>query len=123
MPVGLFKHETRTISFTLVVDDFGIKWTNKDDLDHLLNSLEKKYSMKVDMDAKQYVGIDLQWDYDKRELVCSTDEYIDTALLELQHVQPKQIHHGPSKHTPPNYGAKIQYIDERNDPQLAVKDI
>ena len=25
---GLFKHDTRDISFTLVVDDFGIKWIN-----------------------------------------------------------------------------------------------
>ena len=26
---GLFKHETRDISFTLVVDDSGIKWTKE----------------------------------------------------------------------------------------------
>ena len=123
MTVGLFKHETRDISFTLVVDDFGIKWKKKEDLDHLLNSLEKKYAMKVDMDAKQYVGIDLQWDYNKRELICSMDEYIDTALLELQHVQSKQLHHGPSKHTPPNYGATTQYVVDSNLPQLASRDI
>ena len=57
---GLFKHETRDISFTLVVDDFGIKWINKEDLNHLIQCLELKYDMKVDMDAKQYVGIDLK---------------------------------------------------------------
>ena len=57
---GLFKQSTRDISFTLVVDNLGIKWTKKDDLDYLIQSLEKKYSMKVDVEAKQYVGIDLQ---------------------------------------------------------------
>ena len=51
------------------------------------------------------------------------DEYIDTALLELQHVQSKQIHHGPSKHIPPQYGAKVQYIEDVNLPQLPPKDI
>ena len=42
---GLFKHDSRDISFTLVVDDFGIKWTKEEDLHHLINGLEKKYEM------------------------------------------------------------------------------
>ena len=50
--IGLFKHNVRDISFTLVVDDLGIKWTKKEGLDHLIQSHEKKYEMKVDMDAK-----------------------------------------------------------------------
>ena len=120
---GLFKHHNRNITFTLVVDDFGIKWTKKADLDHLLSILELKYKMKVDMDAKQYVGIDLQWDYDKRELICSMDEYIDTALLELQHITPKQVHHGPSKHVPPNYGAAIQYVEDSKASPLKPEQI
>ena len=33
---GLFLHKTRDISFTLVVDDFGIKYTNQVDVDHLV---------------------------------------------------------------------------------------
>ena len=77
---GLFKHATRNISFTLVVDDFDMKWLSKEDPDHLLTALEKKYDMKVDMESKQYVGIDLEWDYTDRMLTCSMDEYIKTAL-------------------------------------------
>ena len=38
---GLWKHRTRKISFTLVVDDFGIKYTNKNDIDHLINAIKK----------------------------------------------------------------------------------
>ena len=121
--VGLFKDELRDISFTLVVDDFGIKWTNKDDLDHLIQSLEKKYKMKVDMDSKQYVGIDLQFNYQNRTLICSMDDYIDTALQELQHVIPKQHFKGPSKHTQPTYGAKIQYVEEDQSPPLTPSKI
>mmetsp|Transcript_25840 Transcript_25840/g.36772 ORF Transcript_25840/g.36772 Transcript_25840/m.36772 type:complete len:290 (-) Transcript_25840:243-1112(-) len=34
---GLWKHETRSIKFCLVVDDFGIKYTNPDDVTHLLD--------------------------------------------------------------------------------------
>ena len=49
---GLFKHASRDISFTLVVDDFGIKWTKREDLNHLISALEQKYEMKVDMESK-----------------------------------------------------------------------
>ena len=36
---GLWYHETRPISFTLVVDVFGVKYVNKIDVDHLIASL------------------------------------------------------------------------------------
>jgi hypothetical protein len=121
--VGLFKHETRDISFTLVVDDFGIKWKDRADLNHLITSLEKKYNMKTDMDAKQYVGINLEWDYQLRTLICSMDDYIDTALQELQHVMPKQHYKSPSKHIQPVYGAKIQYVEEDTTPSLSPEKI
>ena len=32
---GLWKHETRSIHFTLVVDNFGVKYTQKKDVYHL----------------------------------------------------------------------------------------
>ena len=34
---GLFKHKTRDISFTLVVDDFGIKYINEADVLSLIH--------------------------------------------------------------------------------------
>ena len=120
---GLFTHETRDISFTLVVDDFGIKYKNEEDVQHLISSLEEKYTMKVDMEAKQYIGIDLQWDYEKRHLYCSMDEYIWTALQEFQHAIPKQHFYGPSKATRPDYGAKVQYVVDDTSPPLPLEKI
>ena len=116
----LFHHVSRDISFTLVVDDFGIKYKKLEDLQHLINSLEEKYSMKTDMGAKQYVGISLEWKYDTRELFCSMDEYVETALKEFQHAIPKQHYHAPSKAKRPDYGAKIQYITDDTSPALPV---
>ena len=37
----IWKHKTRPINFTLVVDDFGVTYTNKADALHLINALEK----------------------------------------------------------------------------------
>ena len=38
---GLWKHISRPIQFTLVVDDFGVKYTRRKDSEHLLGVLEK----------------------------------------------------------------------------------
>jgi hypothetical protein len=45
---GLWKHTSRPISFTLVVDDFGVKYTNKNDIDHLIASLKTDYELTED---------------------------------------------------------------------------
>ena len=37
--------------------------------------------MSVDYDAKQYVGINLKWDYDKRDLYCSTICWCKTSTF------------------------------------------
>jgi hypothetical protein len=37
---GLWKHETRPLTFTLVVDNFGVKYESKDGVDHLIASIK-----------------------------------------------------------------------------------
>ena len=45
---GLWKHITRPISFTHLVDDFGIKYVGKEHVDHLMNVLQEHYQVKAD---------------------------------------------------------------------------
>jgi hypothetical protein len=108
---GLFKHETRDIAFSLVVDDFAIKYVKKEDADHLIECMGAKYPFKVDWEAKQYIGIHLDWTYDSgnRSVVLSMPGYVQDALEELQHTAPKQHTYGPSHMEEPAYGQKIQY--------------
>ena len=42
---GLWAHKTRPIQFTLVVDDFGVKYVGQEHANHLLNTLEKHYKV------------------------------------------------------------------------------
>ena len=56
---GLFTHNTRPIWFTLVVDDFGIKYNGKEHADHLLKVLRGHYSVEVDWNGALYCGITL----------------------------------------------------------------
>ena len=39
---SLFRHKTHKLSFTLVIDDFGVKCSVHADLDHLNNSIQNK---------------------------------------------------------------------------------
>ena len=45
---GLWTHETRQISFTLVVDDFGVKYVKDEDVHHLEKVLEAFHPCKSD---------------------------------------------------------------------------
>ena len=56
---GLWDYWTRPISFTLVVDNFIIKYTNKDDIDDLFKATKYKYQLKIDWTGAKYVGINL----------------------------------------------------------------
>ena len=60
---GLWKHDTQPMQFTLVVDDFGVKYTNKDDVQHLQQVLEEHNKITMDWDGRRYIGITLDWDY------------------------------------------------------------
>ena len=64
---GQWQYQTRPISFTLVVDDFGIKYTNEDDINHLFKAIKEKYPLKIDWTGAKYVGINLDWDYEKKK--------------------------------------------------------
>jgi hypothetical protein len=45
---GLWLHKTRSISFSLVVDDFVFKYVGKQHADHLQNALLKTYELTTD---------------------------------------------------------------------------
>jgi hypothetical protein len=42
---GLWKRETLPVWFSLVVDDFGIQYTGRDNAEHLMASIKKNYDI------------------------------------------------------------------------------
>ncbi len=49
---GLWKHDTRPIQFTLVVDDSGVKYASKEHAQHLKNALEEHYKLTCNWTGK-----------------------------------------------------------------------
>ncbi len=62
---GLWKHKTRPIMFTLVVDDFGVQYVGKEHAEHLMSVIQEHYECKADWTGERYIGIHLAWDYEK----------------------------------------------------------
>jgi len=120
---GLWKHHTRPIAFSLVVDDFGIKYTNTDDANHLLSALEEHYSISTSWEGTQYCGLTIKWDYTNRTCDISMPGYIERALMRFQHPPPTRPQHSPHAWQKPQYGAKTQYVpDPDHSPALNASD-
>ena len=120
---GLFRHTTRSIVFCLVVDDFAVKYTNKEDVEHLLATLQQHYKISVSWEGDKYLGMQLKWDYETRTCDISMPDYIPRALTRFQHATPATPEDSPHHYDRPQYGAKVQYsIDADNSPILDLKD-
>ena len=82
-------HNSRTINFTLVVDDYGVKYSGKEHSLHLRSELEYKYKVPTDWEGKLYIGIALKWDYENFTVQLSMPVYVREELNSLQHKKPK----------------------------------
>lgn len=118
---GLWTHATRPTTFTLVVDDFGVKYTNIGDANHLINALEKFYEITIDWTGSKYIGLTLNWDYENRKVHLSMPGYIQKALERFQHPKPIRPQNSPHPHSIPIYGAKAQYTESKDDTPLLDK--
>jgi hypothetical protein len=120
MTPGYWKHEWRPISFALVVDDFGVKYVGRENIHHLIK-LKSDYEIEVEWEGTQYLGITLNWDYNKHQVHLSMPGYVKRALVRFGHKIPKIPQHQPHKHTIPTYGAMVQYAKPEDSTRLLSK--
>ena len=57
----LLRHKTNGVAFTLVVDDFLVKYKDRKAATHLLSALQERYPLKFDWSPTQYLGIDISF--------------------------------------------------------------
>ena len=69
--LSLWKHKRLPVSFTLVVDDFVIKFCTMKSPNHLINELKQKYEITTNMEGNFHIGFTLDWNYAKVEVNCS----------------------------------------------------
>jgi hypothetical protein len=106
---GLWRHVTRPIQFTLVVDDFGVQYLVKEHAKNMIDATETDYTVSKDWWGGLYCGITQKWDYSNKHVNLSMPGCIKDALHKFQHTMSKRPHYAPHNWTVPAYGQHIQY--------------
>ena len=97
---GFWKHRWRPVWFSLVVDDFGVKYVGRQHIEHLLNALRKWYTITYDESEATFCGIKLTWNYEKGYIDLAMPGYIEKTLLKFQHKPPMAPQHAPHNTLP-----------------------
>ena len=121
---ALWRHNTLPIIFTIVFDNFSVKYTGKHNADHLMNALCALYTITVKQTGSLYCWLNLTCDYARGHVNISMPDYIKQALHKFKHPmapKPEDAHH---KCKQPVYGAKQQLSNVEDDiPVLPPLDI
>jgi hypothetical protein len=91
----LWLNNTKPTAFSLVVDDFAVKYVKKSDANHLRDALLQHYEITTDRAGTVYSGITLDWDYKKHTCDISMPGYITNVLNKFQHDAPRTPQHTP----------------------------
>ena len=119
---GIWKHKDKPTRFCLCVDDFGIKYYNKADVEHLLQALSSHYDYTIDWKGTNYCGLTMKWNYTAGYVDVSIPNYIKYLLKRLQHPQPSKPVHAPHEWQAPIYGKHRQYTKDPDSTPLLDKD-
>jgi hypothetical protein len=112
---GLWTHEWCPIAFTLIVDDFGVKYVGEEHAEHLLKTVQKYYKCLFEVEGERYCGLTIKWDYNGKKVHLSMPEYVTNALKQFQHPPPPVRQDQPHPHIAKTYGAKVQHANPIND--------
>lgn len=105
---GLWRHLTRPVQFSLVVDDFGVKYVGRKHAQHLIDKLKKWYNLAEDWKGDLYCGIRLDWNYDDSYVDISMPKYVAKILQRFKHKKPSRPQHSPYKAPPKKFGKEAQ---------------
>jgi hypothetical protein len=108
---GLWRHDFCPISFTLCIDDFGIKYVGREHIEHLSGILNEHYKYSQDWDGAHYLGMNINCNYINKNVHVSMLDCVPEALIQFQHAPPAKPQHQLYPHVKPMYGASKQYAE------------
>ena len=88
---GLWKHKWQPITFSLVVNNFGVKYLGEEYTQHLLQMIQKFYQCLVEKEGERYCRLTVKWDHQGKKVHLSMPAYIENSLKRFQH--PPQSYH------------------------------
>ena len=97
------------------MDNFGVKYVDRQHAKHLMNALKEDYTISQEWAGTGYIGITIDCDYEKQEVHISMPGYIEDALTRFKHARPRTPQYQPHPHAPPNYSVTRQYSEQQDD--------
>ena len=85
---SLWTHSWRPVTFTIYAYDFGVKYVGEQHVHHIMTVISSHYTISSDWTGSHYLGVDLDWDYEKREVHLSSLSYMQDAHLPPQSTRP-----------------------------------
>ena len=104
------------MSFTFVIDYFGVKYSTHIDLDHLNNTLQTKYTTTRDTTNTLYYGLTLKWEYQLRYVDIYMPGYIDKTVTRFAPSSPLKPYHSLSSDIDQSYGVRFLYTTPPDTP-------
>ncbi len=106
--LGLWTHKTHPSLFTLVVDDFRVKYVRKEHAMHLISILKQHYEIFEDWTGSKNIGITFEWDYRNCRVHLSMPGYIYKGLQQFGHKWPRRLQNSPHPHV-------VQHTERRRN--------
>ncbi len=113
----------QTITFCLVINNFGIKVKNMANFEHLKEALKENYTVAVNYKGSLLCSVKLTWDYTRCHVDCSMPGYIATALKKYQHVTPIIPQNVPYNIAAIQYSTKVQKVETNTSAPLSKSKI
>ena len=85
-----------------------MKYTGKENIQHLINALKETYEISEDWDGALYCGISLQWNYDLGYVDTAMPHYVTQHIKQYEHKLPTKPQHTPLLPAPRKCGAAAQ---------------
>ena len=77
IPLGLWRHVTRPVQSSFIVNNFGVKCVGEKYAKYLMNPIRSESNdLSIDKTGSRYCGITLEWGYEVRTLTISMPGYV-----------------------------------------------
>ena len=119
---SLWRHINNLVCFTLWVNDFGVKYGEGKDVEHLMGVLKPHYAMTNDWEGKMYCELILKWNYHLGTCELSLPGYIGRMFLQFQYLHPTRPYGSPHPAATPQFGKAAQEMTPLDNSNLLDKE-
>jgi hypothetical protein len=92
-----------------------------EDAQHLIEALKKDYTITIDWGATKYIGLTIDWDYDKGKVHVHMPGFLDKVFLKFKHVAPSKEQTHPIPTPFPNMEPRPNMQSPRTNPPSLIK--